>query len=123
MIGEQLLRDGRYAMRVLSASPLFSAMAVLSLALGIGANTAIYSFMDAILLRALPVHHPESLVVLNWHAADFPAVIQSSSGSSWRDNGITSGNMPYVFFEQIRGGNEVLASTMAYANAGRLNLQ
>ena len=54
----------------MAANPLFTAMAVLSLALGIGANTAIYSFMDAILLRSLPVQHPEQLVVLNWRAKD-----------------------------------------------------
>ena len=50
-----LLQDLRYALRLMAANPLFTAMAALSLALGIGANTAIYSFMDAILLRALPV--------------------------------------------------------------------
>jgi len=50
---EQLFQDLRYALRMMAAQPLFTAMATLSLALGIGANTAIYSFMDAILLRAL----------------------------------------------------------------------
>ena len=45
---------------------LFTALAALSLALGIGANTAIYSFMDSILLRSLPVSDPASLVVVKW---------------------------------------------------------
>ena len=58
----------RYACRTMAANQVFSLLAVSSLALGIGANTAIYSFMDAILLRSLPVPDPESLVVLNWHA-------------------------------------------------------
>ena len=123
MLWEQFLRDVKYAVRMLAASPLFSAMAVLSLALGIGANTAIYSFMDAILMRALPVQNPDSLIVFNWHAKAHPGVIHSSSGSQWRDAGITSGNMPYVFFDQVREGNEVLASAFGFANAGRLNLQ
>ena len=65
---EQLPQDLRYTVRTMMANRAFTALAVLSLALGIGANTAIYSFMDAILLRALPVSDPESLVVLNWHA-------------------------------------------------------
>src|ERR1700722_556747 len=65
---EQLGQDLRYAFRTMSGNQLFTFLAVLSLALGIGANTAIYSFMDAILLRSLPVSDPKSLVVLNWHA-------------------------------------------------------
>ena len=68
---EQAIQDLRYALRTMARQPLFTAMATLSLALGIGANTAIFSFMDAILLRALPVPNPESLVVLNWHSKDF----------------------------------------------------
>src|SRR5579871_6598649 len=61
---EQLAQDLRYAFRAMAANRLFTLLAVVSLALGIGANTAIYSFMDAILLRSLPVEDPESLVVL-----------------------------------------------------------
>ena len=45
--------------------------AILSLALGIGANTAIYSFMDAILLRSLPIADPDSLVVMSWRSKPF----------------------------------------------------
>jgi macrolide transport system ATP-binding/permease protein len=63
---EQLVQDVRYAFRTMASSPAFTLLAVTSLALGIGANTAIYSFMDAILLRSLPVSDPESLVTLNW---------------------------------------------------------
>src|SRR6478609_9467010 len=64
----ELGQDIRYGCRTMSANKAFSALAVLSLALGIGANTAIYSFMESILLRSLPVADPESLVVLNWHS-------------------------------------------------------
>ena len=61
---ENLLQDVRYGARALVRSPGFTAVAVLSLALGIGANTAIYSVIDAILLRALPVADPGRLVVV-----------------------------------------------------------
>ena len=64
---EQLAQDIRYGPCTIAANKTFSAMAILSLALGIGANTAIFSFMDSILLRSLPVSDPESLVVFNWH--------------------------------------------------------
>src|SRR5438477_10834872 len=64
----ELGQDIRYGCRTMTANKAFSALAVLSLALGIGANTTIYSFMESILLRSLPVADPESLVVLNWHS-------------------------------------------------------
>src|SRR5262245_53354601 len=59
---EQLAQDIRYGLRGMGKNRMFTALAALSLALGIGANTAIYSFMDAILLRSLPVSDPSSLV-------------------------------------------------------------
>ena len=68
---EQFAQDIRYALRAMLNNKSFTALAVLSLALGIGANTAIYSFMDSILLRSLPVQDPESLVMLNWRAQPF----------------------------------------------------
>ena len=56
--------DLRFALRGLRRSPLFATVAILSLALGIGANTAIFTLMDQILLRKLPVKAPEQLVML-----------------------------------------------------------
>src|SRR5664279_158490 len=59
-----LLADLRYALRTLKRSPLFATVAILSLALGIGANTAIFTLIDQILLRRLPIRDPEQLVML-----------------------------------------------------------
>src|SRR5215475_16076940 len=92
-----MLHDLRYALRTLRMNRLFAAMAMLSLALGIGANTAIYSFMDAILVRTLPVHDPGSLVVLKWYAKGRAGVVKSINGSMYDDPtyGKVSPNVPY----------------------------
>ena len=117
---EQSLQDLRYALRMMAGQPLFTAMAALSLALGIGANTAIYSFMDAILLRALPVANPESLVVLNWHSKDHPPVAHSLNGSTFKDpkGGLTSGNFPYSAYELLHANSPVFSSLFAFFGAG-----
>jgi putative ABC transport system permease protein len=61
---ETLLQDIRYGIRILGRTPVITSVAILSLALGIGANTAIFSLIDAVMLRLLPVQRPEELVQL-----------------------------------------------------------
>jgi len=59
-----LLLDLRFSLRSMRRSPLFASIAILSLALGIGANTAIFTLMDQLMLRQLPVRDPDQLVML-----------------------------------------------------------
>jgi putative ABC transport system permease protein len=68
---DAILQDVRYAIRTLRSSPGFAAVAIFSLALGIGANTAIFSLIDSVMLKALPVSHPEQLLQVTMGKSNF----------------------------------------------------
>src|SRR5881275_897902 len=127
----ELGQDIRYGCRTMMANKAFSALAVLSLALGIGANTTIYSFMESILLRSLPVADPESLVVLNWHSRppqeankESVHVVHGLQGLAWPgDKGaMVSGMFPYGAFETLREENSVFSTLFGYFNGLHHNL-
>ncbi|MGH9848744.1 MAG: ABC transporter permease [Blastocatellia bacterium] len=80
---DEMFQDLRYGMRMLLKHKGFTLVAALSLALGIGANTALFSVVDAVLLRTLPVKEPERLVLFEWQA-----------GSAFRTNGSRGSNVP-----------------------------
>jgi macrolide transport system ATP-binding/permease protein len=122
--GEQLAQDIRYAFRAMNTNKLFTTMAALSLALGIGANTAIYSFMDAVMVRALPVRHPEQLVVLNWRSKGESPVVHDHWGSNYDEpgGGQTCPNYPYPAFQLLSANHDALESLFGHANAGRVNV-
>jgi macrolide transport system ATP-binding/permease protein len=127
---EQLAQDIRYGLRAMFKSRVFTALAALSLALGIGANTAIYSFMDSILLRALPVSDPASLVVVKWQskassaAAGDPLVMHSSDGMTYPDGSTVTGAIfPFPALERLREASApVLSGLFAHKPAGGLTV-
>jgi predicted permease len=87
-------RDLNYALRALRRSPGFTCVAVLTLALGIGANTAIFTLLDQVMLRLLPVKNPQELVLLTMRGHHY--------GSNWGGNAIS-----YPMFQDFRDHNEV----------------
>jgi len=110
--------DMRYGLRQLRKSPGFTAVAVLSLALGIGANTAIFSLINGILLKSLPVRDPHELRVINWTCDPthkWPNMHQRTGMNFGRtkSNMFYSGSFPYPayrdFAEQARGFSDIFA--------------
>ena len=97
---DALLQDLRYALRALRATPAFAAVAILSLALGIGANTAIFSLVNSLILKSLPVSHPEQLLQVTLGKDDY------YTNPIW---------------EQIRDRQDVFSGIFAYSGE-RVNL-
>jgi predicted permease len=101
---ENLLQDIRYALRTFLRNPGFAFIAILTLALGIGANTAIFTILDSVLLRMLPVANPRQLVVLT-----DPDQHGMSTGSEAGERHL----LAYSEFEYLRDHNEVFSGIFA----------
>jgi predicted permease len=101
---DDFLKDASYAWRLLRSSPAFTGVIVLTLALGIGANTAIFSVMNAVVLRSLPVRDPQQVVFLR--TTDLPR--HTSQTGNW-DSSFSIG-----VYEQLRTDHTTLSDVMAY---------
>src|ERR1043165_1708349 len=95
-----MINDIRYALRRMTQSPGFSGVVVLTLALGIGANAAIFSLLDQVLLQSLPVADPDQLVVLSAYEPKEPDVDYSFS---------------YPTYQDLRDRNDVFSGVIAIA--------
>src|SRR5688572_23793691 len=102
--GEKMLQDVRYALRMLFKSKVLTVTAILSLALGIGANTALFSIIDGLMLRVLPIDDPRELVLLNWAGGQY-GWSMGSTGSIRSDakTGQRIGNMfSFLAYQRFR---------------------
>lgn len=99
MLMAHLLSDLQYAFRSFAKSPVFTAVALTSLALGIGANTAIFTLMDQVILRALPLKDPEQLVLFTW--------VGSHYGSNTGTNSLS-----YPMYRDFRDQNQVFTGML-----------
>jgi predicted permease len=120
--------DLRYALRLLGQHKVVTAVAVFSLALGIGANTALFSLIDAMLLRSLPVPNPEQLVLFTWEAPqsamrDFPGGLTFDGNRTDPATGVTTWNsFPYRTYELFAANNDTLTDLFAFARIYRANV-
>ncbi|MBY0505101.1 MAG: ABC transporter permease [Bryobacteraceae bacterium] len=122
-----LAQDLHYAWRMMKKSPLVSAAAVLSLALGIGANTAIFSLLDAILLRELPVAKPGELVVLNWQTKQGFAGRRSERfferySGSIQPPGMVGNAFSYAAYEALHAQAKDFAPVAAFLEMNRFSV-
>jgi predicted permease len=122
---DEMFQDLRYGARMLLKSKGFTAVAALSLALGIGANTAIFSLLDTALLKMLPVKNPQELVLFKWLSGD-KRMFRGYDGSGIeRDEatGMRTGtSFSYPAFEQFRKQNQTLTDVFAFALLRQLNV-
>jgi hypothetical protein len=119
-----MLRDLRHAVRLLVQAKGWTAVVVLSLALGIGANTALFSAANGLLLKTVPVRDPQSLVRLRWYGRN-----QMSNNSS--DYGFTGrrpsgqnirSTVSYAMYQEYLANNQTMQDLTACAPFGRVNL-
>ncbi len=96
---QKLIQDALYALRGLRRAPVFTAVAVLSLALGIGANTAIFTLVDQLILRLLPVQDPEHVVLLRARGRHYGG-----------NNGMNA--LSYPMYQDLRDRNQVFSGMM-----------
>jgi len=118
---DDVWRDVRYAARTLRRRPVFTTVAVLTLALGIGANTAVFGLINDYLFRTLPVSDPARLVTFRWTGLNDVSSLRASYGYiAGVEGGRTGGtSFPYAMFEAFRRANRTLDDLAAFAPGSR----
>ncbi len=123
---ESFLQDVRYGWRMLRKSPAFTVIAVLTLALGIGANTAIFSLIDAVLFRSMPIPDPQSLMVFQWQANHGPKTHSYRTFGECNDQSNPAHpagcSLPLPFFKEVQAQTSVFSHLAAFTGGEQLDL-
>jgi predicted permease len=121
-----LRQDVIYGLRLLRKSPGFTAIAVLTLALGIGANTAIFSLIDTVMLKSLPVRDPATLMLLQFSARKSPNNFSTNTYgdcvANYTDTNASGCSLSKPFLDDVRSNTSVFSGLAEWASAGRPNL-
>ena len=119
-----MLRDLRHGIRTLLQAKGWTAVVVVSLALGIGANAALFSAVNGLLLKKLTVEDPDTLVRLKWTGRNDMSTDQSDYGSSGKDalGRDVRATFSFPMFQQLTAANRTLTDLFACAPFGRVNL-
>jgi predicted permease len=113
---EQTVQDLRYALRTLARAPGFAAVAILTLALGIGANTAIFSVIDAVMLRGVPGEDPQRLEIFSWNSHHDPKVSAHSDYGDCDDkDGARDCSFSVSFYKALRSQAKTFSGVTAFA--------
>jgi len=123
---EDAWQDVLYCLRMLRKNPGFTAVVVLTLALSIGANTAIFSVFDAVMLRSLPVADPANLVLLQWSARNSLQVhgvwSNGDCAQEMKGSNPTGCSLSKPFLEDVRAKTAVFSGLAEFSEAGRFTL-
>ena len=123
---QDFARDVFYGIRLLQKNPGFTAVTVLTLALSIGANTAIFSVIDAVMLRSLPVTDPANLVLLQWSARNSLQVhgvwSNGDCGQEMKGSNLTGCPLSLPFLNDVRAKTAVFSGLAEFSHAGRFTL-
>jgi predicted permease len=117
---DAMLRDLRFTVRNLVRSPGLAAVIAISLALGIGANAAVFSLIRTVMMKTLPVKDSSRLVLLHWHAETWPQGLNQSGSGGPNNPGYkaASRSLAYPFFRQLSEETSVFESVFAFAPLG-----
>jgi MacB-like protein len=124
---ESVWSDLRFATRMMWRSPGFTAIVILTLAFGIGANTALFTVVNAVLLKPLPVTNPNELALLVWDSQSHTIPVQGgydgNASSDFSATGHLQGtSFPYITFERMQQEKNTFSDVFAFATNESLNV-
>jgi predicted permease len=119
---DTLLQDIRFGLRLMRRSPSFTVVAILSLAIGIGASVAVFGLADAVLFRKLPVRDPESLLILRWTGGHTLPFASLNGYATQNETESSSTSFSLATFDAFREQGRPAADVVGFADLYRVNL-